>query len=402
MVPLILARYRAAYTGLSAEVWVIAIALFINRCGTMVLPFMALYLTKEIGISESSAGRLISVYGLGAIAGSYLGGRLTKRSGAIRIQTLALFLSVPVFLVVPLGKSWGQIAAAIFCLSLVSEAVRPASATAVAHYSQPENRMRAFALQRLAANLGFSFGPAIGGVLANINYVLLFVVDALTTLAAACLMLGYFKMTRTSQENDDRSDANTERSPLVDTGFLAFLGLVLLTNLVFFQFHSTYPLYLRDHFTLSEPQIGLMFAVNTGVIVVFEMLLIDCARRWRLLPTIGWGSLLICLGFAMLPFGTTGAYCVLCMVVLTIGEMLSFPLANGYVANRGEHGNQAMYLSWYMITFSIAAVLGPAVGASVYEIHDELIWYLSFAAGAVVIAGFYGLELGLSDKPDSS
>ena len=95
-------RYLAAYAGLPREVRMMATAIFVNRCGTMVLPFLALYLTSRLSMSEVSAGRIISTHGLGAICSAYLGGRLTEPVGAIRLQTFCLFLCVPCILVLPL------------------------------------------------------------------------------------------------------------------------------------------------------------------------------------------------------------------------------------------------------------------------------------------------------------
>lgn len=403
MVASIVSRYRAAYSGLPREIWVVAIVLFINRSGCMVIPFMTLYLTSELGMAESIAGRLISVYGLGSVVGAYFGGRLTKRIGAVRVQTVCLLLTVPFVLLLPVFQAAWSISLALFCTSVVSEAVRPASGTAVAQFSSPENRTRAFALQRLAANLGFSFGPAIGGVLATIDYGLLFAVDALTTLIGGLLMLGFFKMCPKSGNPSGRTPTNRSdesQSPLSDRTFVAFLGLILVTNLVFFQFQSTYPLYLRDHYLLSKPQIGLMFAVNTIVIVVFEMLLIDYVGKWNILRTVGWGSALLCLGFGLLPFGQIGVYCVLCMVVLTVGEMLSFPLSQSFVANRGEGKNQAMYLSWHILAYSVGFVLGPAIGTFLYQRNQDWVWYFGLCVAAAVLCGFYRLARQVDDAEE--
>src|SRR5687768_13891228 len=106
MFHLALRHYRAAYAGLPREVWVLAGVLLVNRVGTMVLPFMALYLTSQLGMSAGLAGRLISVYGLGAICGAYVGGRLAAVHGALRVQTVCMFLSVPGYFILPLWKTW--------------------------------------------------------------------------------------------------------------------------------------------------------------------------------------------------------------------------------------------------------------------------------------------------------
>lgn len=396
MVRAIWNQYRTAFSGLSREIWVLAFAIFVNRCGSMVLAFMTLYLTSQHGMRESVAGKLLSVYGLGSILGNYLGGRLIRHVGAIRVQTIGMFLSVPFYLIFPLWSTWWPLAINLFLLSAVSQAIRPANATAVTYFSPPEERPRAFGLLRLASNLGFSFGPAIGGVLATINYHLLFWVDGATTLACALLLLFFFRMRVLEQETQHASKPRDRTSPLSDRPFVFFLLLLLLADLVFFQFGSTYPLYLRDHFGLSKPQIGGMFAVNTITIVVFEMLLIHRVKNGPLMRLIGWGALLSCLGFGVLPFGVSGLYCVACMLLVTTGEMLMFPLSTAYASDRAEkvagEGGTPAYMTWYTMVGCIAAVLGPGIGAIIYEQNPDWLWGIACIVGVIVLGGFLLLD----------
>ena len=189
-----LTRYRAAYAGLPREVWLLSLVLFVNRAGTMVMPFLTLYLTSQRGMSEAAAGRMLSLYGVGGICGAYLGGRLCERIGAMRLQTIGLFLAAPCYFLVGQWQSWPGIAASILALSVLNEAIRPANATALTKLTTAANRTRAFSLQRLAANLGFSFGPAIGGFLAEFDFQLLFIVDALSTFFAAAALFCFFRL----------------------------------------------------------------------------------------------------------------------------------------------------------------------------------------------------------------
>jgi predicted MFS family arabinose efflux permease len=393
-----LRRYRAAYAGLPREAWLLALVLFINRAGTMVIPFLTLYLTSQLGMSEAAAGRLISVYGIGSICGAYLSGRLCEKVGAVRLQTICMLLSAPGYFLIGQWNTWPPIAASLFFLSVANEAVRPANATAITKLTTPEIRTRAFALQRLAVNLGFSFGPAIGGVLATIDFSLLFICDAATALVAGCTLLYFFGMRRVESPNGGADEPPVRVSPLQDRVFVAFLSLSLTTMLVFMQFSTTYPLFLRDHFRLSKPLIGLMFAVNTTIIVAVEMLLIDSVKRWPLIRTIGWGSALACVGFGMLPFGSSMAYAVLAMIVVTIGEMLSFPLAAAFVANRGQQGSESLYLGWYVTVHSVALVVGPAVGAAIYQVNRNALWYAGLGVAVVVAAGYHLLAAQLGDR----
>lgn len=386
-------RYISAFEGLPREVWVLALVLLVNRSGAMVLAFLTLYLTSQTGMSEAAAGGMISLYGLGAVVGAYLGGRLVDRVGAVRLQTVCLALACPAYWMIPLWRHPSAIGASVLLLSLLTECVRPANATAIAKLTAPADRTRAFALQRLAANLGFSFGPAIGGFLALVNYRLLFLVDGLTTLAAAGILFAYFRLRRLPGEAPRDHTTTAIHGPRHDRQFLLFLGLVLMSSIVFFQFLATYTLYLRDHYGFGENIIGVLFAVNTIVIVLFEMILVDYVKRWPLAQTIGWGSFLVCLGFGLLPFGSSLAFAAFAMLVMTVGEMLSLPLMTGYVANRAAPGSEGQYMGYKAVTVSLAAVLGPAIGSAIYQVNPDAVWLASLGVGLIVLAGFYALPM---------
>ncbi len=397
MVRSIAIAYRDAYGGLPREVWILSLALFVNRCGAMVLAFMTLYMTNELGFSMFESGAIFSIWGFGSMTGSWLGGKLVKPLGAIRTQILGLVLAVPCFLIVPLFTSWWGMALIVYLFSVTSESVRPANGVAVAQFTDPELHTRAFGLQRMAVNLGFSVGPAIGGVLANIDYVWLFFADGITTGLGALILLWHFGFRKYAKNQDAAAKQKiaeeniVEGSPLKDVQFVLFLLLMLAVCLVFFQFLATYPKYLEDHYQLSKPMIGLLFSVNTIIIVAFEMLLLNWVRRFSLLRTVGWGSFLACAGFGLLPLGTTFWFCALSMTVITFGEMFMFPLGSGYVAKRSMGRDQGMYMSWYAMMYSTAGMIAPIIGTVVYQYDSHLLWYASLVVGAGVLAGFYML-----------
>ena len=396
MVRSIFDAYRKAYGGLSREVWLLSVAIFVNRFGTMVLPFLTLYLTSKLGFTEFSAGQILSVYGLGAITGAYMGGKLTRTVGAIRLQIVLLCLAAVMFLVLPFCVTWNSLAIGIFFQSLFAEGVRPPNATAISNFSTPETLSRAYALQRTAINLGFSFGPVIGGLLTTVGFHWLFIVDAFTTFGCAACLFAFFGFGKQARTADSQLSVKgktpaveSKIGPWGDIPFLGFLGLILATAIVFFQFHATYPLYLKQHFQLGEVMIGVVYAINTVIVVAFEMVLVDRSKNWPKLLTIGWGCFFACAGFGILPWSSGIWLCVLSMVIITVGEMLSSPLASGWVAARSADKDIGAYMGWYTMTWSIAAVVGPAIGTWIYERDKAQVWHWAMVMAFVVLAGFY-------------
>ena len=174
--------------GLPREVWALAATTFVNRVGTMVIPFLVLYLTGSLGFSTAFAGAVVGIFGATSIVAAPISGRLADRYGATRVMTVSLVLSAAVLAFYPLVRGVAPIVAATVLFAAVSEAYRPASLSAVSLAAGPEQRKAAFALNRLAINLGMSVGPALGGFLAAWSYNALFWVDGASSLAAAAVL----------------------------------------------------------------------------------------------------------------------------------------------------------------------------------------------------------------------
>lgn len=382
--------YREAYANLPREVWILSWMLFVNRSGTMVLPFLALYCTNELDFSPSEAGRLLSIYGIGAVAGSYVGGKFSSIFGARQVLVASLFLAVPAYLVLLLGRTPTQLSLFLLGASVILEAFRPACVTATTEACEASLHPRALGLNRLALNLGMSIGAATGGFLATVDYRILFYVDATTSGLGGLVLFVLFRRHAKGMQTTPRifrPDDPKERHPLRDGQFLAVLALLLLVSLVFFQMLGTYALYLRDHHDISESEYGLLFAINTLIIVLVEMVLIHKIQGFNRLRTIGWGFFLTCAGFGILPFGSGLGFCAFTVVIWSFGEMLMMPLTSAYVAARSGSRNRGVYMGYYTMCFSVGTVAAPALGTTLYEISPNLVWYFALGVGLVTLLG---------------
>jgi predicted MFS family arabinose efflux permease len=384
--------YRAAFSGLPLDIWLLSAVLMINRAGSMVLPFISLYLTQKQGLDVTTAGAVLSLYGLGSAIGAWVGGWASDRIGAERALVISLSGSGVLFLWLGFQTNFWAIAISVFVLSVVSESFRPACMTAVAQRAPADLRVRAFALLRLAANLGMGVGPAVGGVLALIDYRLLFVVDGLTCWAAAALMV---RLPRSTAEEPDEGEtaAGRERPPWRDGPFLALLVLVTCLAVSFFQIFSTLPVYFRDVYGFREDTIGLLLGFNAGIIVLFEMVLVHWAERRDRMTVVGIGALLVCLGFGLMPLGATAAFAALTVVVWTVGEMLALPLLNAVVAERAGAANRGRYMGLYNMAYSVAFIIAPAAGTWTYDhFGPSVLWVAIGCLGVPLLVGSLALR----------
>ena len=397
MIRTVLRTYRRAFSGLPRDLWLLALVALVNRAGSMVLPFIALYLTQQRGFSVILAGRVLGLYGVGAIIGSYLGGWLTDRVGPTRCQQLSLVASGFGYLAFSMLRDLEAILVATLLLSVVVESFRPANMAGFAQRAPREMQARAFGLLRLAANLGMGIGPAVGGVLALYDYAWLFYLDAATCWLAAGIMALALRRIAPAPREQATGPGGAGRSPWSDGPFLAFLVLVALLAMVFFQIMSTLPLYWREAYGFRENAIGILFAANAGLIVLFEMVITYWAERRRRMVLIGLGCFLVCLGFGLMPFGHSLPYVFFTLLVWTSGEMLALPLMNAVVADRSGPGNRGRYMGMMTMSFSVAFMVAPLTGTWVYErFGPDTLWYGVGALGIPLLVGALILSRPLS------
>lgn len=381
--------YREAYSGLPRSAWLLALVQFINRSGSMVLFFLSLYLTRKMGFTLRQAGQAVGIYGLGSLLGAWLGGVLCDRLGAAAVQRLSLLLSGMNLIAMGYLSSFTAILAAAFLLGVFAEALLPGNTTAMARECSPPVRARGFALNRLAANLGVTIGPVVGGFLAMWNYRALFWVDGLTSLAALAVFHAFFKSG--SRRPVDAGAASAFDTP--SSGgrcHLTFLFLMTFgIGLIFSQLFSTYPLYMHSAYGFVESRIGQLLAVNTILIVFLEMVLLHGLRKIAPLKLIAAGALLNGLGFALTPLGRGFPYAAMTVAVWTLGEMLAMPLLTTEIANRSHEGNRGRHMGWFGVSFSLAWMLGPIIGSEVYSHFSPLaLWLGCGGLGVLLTLGF--------------
>ncbi|WP_353126435.1 MFS transporter [Parapedobacter pyrenivorans] len=387
--------YIDSYRGLSRPAWMLALVMLVNRTGAMVLPFLSIYMTQALGFNIQEVGTVLACFGLGAVTGSWLGGWLTDRFGNFWVQTLSLLLSVPLFLVIPQFTSVETVSIAIYVLSVVTESFRPANSVSVARYARPENITRAFSLNRMAINLGFSIGPALGGFLASISYHWIFYGNALgASIATLTFILFFYKRkgtVRTKPAEPIPASSHVPKSPYRDWLFLLFSLLCCIYAICFFQLLSTMPLFYQKAHFLNEQQIGIILGFSGLIVVIFEMLLVHIAeRRLNYASSIFWGTALCAVSFALLPLPTGYWILYASIFLLSISEILAMPFMASVAVKRASRQNQGAYMGLNALAFSTAHVFSPFLGTRIADNYGfNVLWWGTAAVLIGVAMGLY-------------
>lgn len=389
--------YRDAYSGLPRPVWFLSVVMLLNRAGTMVMPFMALYLKSDHGFTTVEVGRYIMLFGSGAIAGSWVSGQLTDRFSPLLVQVAAMTGQGVGLLVFATLEARASMAVCLFLTGFSAEAYRPAGMTLFSSVCPAKLRTKGFGLLRLAVNAGMTIGPAVGGYLALRDYALLFWIDGVTCIAAAGVLWAFFPRgetagprVRAGEDAGDGAAGDGDVSPWRDRGFLLMCGFNLLLAFVFFQLESTIPLFLEEGpYGLREDDIGLLFATNTVLIVALEMVLVHWLRDRDTIRVVAIGAALVGVGFGMLGFGSALWWAVLSIAVFTFGEMTTAPFFSAYVANRAGDGNRGRYMAMSGMAFTVGMLLAPVCGTWIYSrLGPDVLWTTFIVIGIVTGVGY--------------
>ena len=394
--------YVKTFTGLPRKVWLLSLVMLINRSGAMVVAFLSVYLIDKQDYAPITAGYVMAAFGAGGVLGNYLGGLLNDRYGSWHIQFYSMLGAGVLNVALGQVSAFWALCGLAFSISLVADAFRPANRAAIAIYAPEGRLMQCYGLQRLAVNLGFSIGPALGGYLIyNYGFELMFWGDGLTFILAGIIFRFAIPPDETARPLVQREEATggamgggiarAQTTPAHrQSWLLTFAVANMFLMFCFFQLFSTFPPYLKTG-GFDERHVGWLFTISGIFIVLAEMpALYVIERRYKPIPVMLLGGSLIALAFFLLPpalFTGFGALLTM-MMILTLGEIFYMPLTNAYISAHAPAARRGEYLGLLSASYSAAFVLTPLVGFAVAE------WY-SYTAACLLSATVCVLGVGL-------
>ncbi|HEX9152737.1 MAG TPA: MFS transporter [Flavobacterium sp.] len=384
-------RYINNFRGFTREVWILTLITFINRAGTMVLPFLSKYLKEDLRFSYAQVGWIMVAFGFGSMLGSWLGGKLSDKIGFYKIMVFSLFTSgILLFMVQYIRTFWG-LCIGMFVIMTVADMFRPAMFVSLGTYAKPENRTRALTLVRLAVNLGFTAGPALGGlIIMNLGYSGLFWVDGSSCIVSILIFAVLVKEKKAVKIEIHDHESLVITSVFKDKIFWIFLFVCFATAMLFFQLFTTLPLYHNEKFGLTEFQSGLLLSLNGLIIFFLEMPIVSFSQRKSIdrLKIILWGCVFMSISFYLLLINTWAGILVISIIIITFGEMFIFPFSNSFALSRAPKGHEGRYMALFTMSFSLAHIASSKTGLELIgHFGYQTNWFFMGSLGLLSVLG---------------
>ncbi|MFB6440768.1 MDR family MFS transporter [Streptomyces sp. NPDC056411] len=412
---------RDTFSGLPAAFWWLWTSTLINRLGAFVSTFLALYLTVQKGYSASYAGLVAALYGLGGAAGNLVAGVLTDRLG--RRPTLLVSQTATAGAVALLGFAahpW-TIAGLAALAGMTTSASRPAVQAMMTDIVPERHRVRAFALNYWAINIGFALSASAAGLIARYSYLWLFLGEALLT--ALCAVVAYFRLPESRPERPGALEDGPEDGPvggredgpvgspvggtslgdvLRDVRFMTVVGLNLLLVTLYQQGLVTLPLAMgRAGFDSTD--FGLVIAANGILIVALQIPVTRLIEHRSAGPLLVLSALLTGVGFGLTALADSVPFYVLTVCVWTLGEIINSPTQMSLVARLSPVQGRGRYQGVYTLSWSVAAFVAPLLGGVVIDRYGaDAVWVGSLAVGALAAVGYAQVMRRSQDSPSSA
>ncbi|MEO3803261.1 MFS transporter [Nonomuraea sp. B1E8] len=373
--------------GLPRPFWALWGGTLVNRLGTMVVPFTGVYLTQSRGLSLAAAGLVMGVYGAGSLLSQLLAGVLTDRIGRRATLSGGMVATAVSMLALGYSSTLPAILVSMFALGLVIDVYRPASTALVADLVSPAERPRAYGLLFWGINLGYAIGMTSGGRLAELGFVWLFWIDAVSCVVFAALVWRAVPETRP----EARESAGGFGVVLRDRVMVGFTLVVLGNALVYGQTMTMLPVAMTEVVKLSPGQFGLAMALNGVLIVLVQPLVSGWLGRRDASRTLATGLAVMGLGFAMTAFVTSTLGLAVTIVVWTVGEIITAGVPGAVVAALAPAHLRGRYAGLFGFAWSMAAVLAPLIGGPLLELGSKALWFTVGGVGAVSALGMLAL-----------
>jgi MFS family permease len=385
---------RVAAAAYPRPFWILFWGSLVNSAGSgMVWPFLTIYVRQLLHVPLTTVTLLFTFNSVAGLVAMSFVGPAVDRFGRKRAMVLGLAANCLVLFSMSLAQSWAAWAVLMALWGALGPLYRVGADAMVADLTEPERRAGAYSLLRVAGNLGFAIGPAVGGFITSASYTFAFYVASGAQAFFAALV---GRGTRETLPRGAQTSVDSRRGygpVLRDRRFLAFCAVYTLATMPSALMMMLLAVYAKENFRMPESQYGFIMATNATMVVLFQYAVTRASSPHRPLNVLAFGALLYGIATGSVALGSSFWGFWISMVILTVGELLLAPTGTAFAANLAPADMRGRYMGLYGLSWGVSFGIAPVIGGWLNDnVAPAAIWYAGLAMGLAAAAGFLLLK----------
>ncbi|MEX2142971.1 MAG: MFS transporter [Anaerolineales bacterium] len=393
---------KKVYNEFPRRFWGVTGVSFIDSVGaTLLFPFFALYITQKFSVGMTEAGLVLGTFSVASFIGGLIGGALTDRLGRKKLILFGLVASAITTLALGFVNEFTVLFPLAAIIGIFADVAAPAHQAMIADILPEQQRQEGFGIMRVVRNLAWIIGPSIGGFIANVDFLWLFIIDAIVSCVAALLFFMFIPETKPALHEGEKPETMRQTfggyvRVLRDTPFVWFIVAMVLMTLVYSQMYNSLSVFLRDVHKLLPQGYGFLLTVSAILVILFQFW---TSRKIKTRPPfalMALGSLFYVIGFGMFAFVSAYMLFMAAIAIVTIGEMITMPTSSALAANFAPEAMRGRYMAVFGLVWVVPFAVGPTAAGIILDNYDpNLLWLIGGAICAVAALAFYALHLRL-------
>lgn len=379
------------------QFWLMFGGFIVNRASNgLIWPFLTIYIREQSGAPLSQIMALFTLEAVTGLLATAAIGPIMDRFGRKAVMALSLLGSGALLIAMRGAYTLEAWAVLLAIYGMIIPAFTIGAHAMVADIIPEGQRTSAYALMRIAQNVGVAIGPAIGGFLVVSAYGLTYLIAAAVNVAVGVLVLILLAETLPRRAPGSTPVPVGGYGRLLrDRPFLVFIGILLLVEMIITLVFVLLPVYAKENYGVLENQYGLIVTINALMVVLFQYSMTRFTQRFRPLTVMAAGALVYAVGSMSIALGSTFEAFAFSMVIVTIGELMVAPTGLALAARLAPADMRARYMGVYSITYTLAAGIAPLIGGVLNDhVSPDAIWYGGLALGVAAALGFFIMQRG--------
>ena len=404
-----LKKIKDTFNEFPSKFWVLVAAMFVDRVGgTLIFPFFALYITQKFNVGMTQAGVLLGIFSFSGLIGNLIGGGLADRFGRKVMVLFGLIFSALSSVTMGLVDEMAVFYFLAVIVGLLSDIAGPAWQAMIADILPEDQRTEGFGIMRVVGNMAWIVGPIIGGFVATRSYLLLFILDAISSLITAGIIYKFIPETKPEPTISDfeTAEADTLLDTFVGYGrvfkdgiFMAYILVSMLMLLVYLQMYQTLGVYLRDTHGVSEQGYGFVLTSSAITVIIFQFWVTRRVKKYPPMLMMALGSAFYLVGFSMYGLVSIFALFIAAMVLITIGEMIVMPVSQALAANFAPEDMRGRYMAIFSLAWAAPSTFGAtAAGIIMDNYNPNWVWYIAGMICTIAVLGFLWLHYATRER----